>query len=244
MNSTTNEESQTTIALRQTKFKLFRHSHGFILLMMFQVIGYLISFQAASGGFETEYVQFFLRGLNPFLVYVSTFLWIVFQGWSFAGKIKQQEYPESNNFTTYFSDIAVLEIYSLVGAFTLLLTVPVLQALGGINSPSPVMHPPRLFISAFFYLLIGGAGAYTLGIFRTRYASQFFLVVLIITLLTGVGVVAAPMGILDPPLHLAMVASFYVNEARLIVWLLKVVITVAALYGISWLGIGNMELKQ
>lgn len=232
-----------TIALRQTKFKLFRHGHGFILLFMFQVIGYLITFQAAFGGFETEYLHFYLRGLNPFLVYVVTYLWIVCQGWSFAGKIKQQEYPESNNFTTYFSDIAVLEIDSLVGAFTLLLSAPLLQILAGLTNTSPSMHPARLFFSFFFYLLIGGAGAYTLGIFRTRYASQFFLAVLIITFLTGAGVVAGQMGRLDPFLHLAMIAGFYVNEARLIVWLLKVVVTVAALYGISWLGIRNMELK-
>ncbi len=237
MNSTIHQETDMTIALRQTKDKLFHHASVFISLIIFQVIGYLISFQAASGGVEAEYFHFYLRSLNPFVVYFFTVLWIVIQGWSFAGKISQQEYPGSNNFTTYFSDIAVLEIYSLVGGFTILLSVPFLQVLAGIISPSPIMHPPHLFISAFFYLLIGGAGAYTVGIFRTRYGSRFFLGVLIITLWIGVSVVAAQMWGFDSPFNLAMVAGFYLDEARFIVWLIKVVATVAALYGISWLGI-------
>ncbi len=255
MNSTINKETQTTIALCQSKDKLFHHAHVFISLIIFQVIGYLISFQAVSRGFESEHFHFYLRGLNPFFIYFFTILWIVMQGWSFAGNISHQEYPGSNNFTTYFSDIAVLEIYALVGALTILLSVPFLQVLAVIFCPGPIMHPAftemgwmeqvRLFISAFFYLLICGAGVYTVGIFRTRYESRFFLgVLLTITLLTGTGVVAALMRGFDSPLDLAMVSGFYLNEVRFIVWLIKVVVTVAALYGVSWLGIRNMELNR
>ena len=245
MNSTIHKETQTTIALRQTKDKLFQNAHVFISLMIFQVIGYLISLQAISPGFETEYFRFFLQGLNPFLIYFFTILWIVIQGWSFAGNIGHQEYPGSNNFTTYFSDIAVLEIYALIGALTIFLSVPFLQVLAVFFDHSPIMHPDRLFISAFFYLLICGAGAYTVGIFRTRYESRFFLgVLLTVALVTRASVVAAQMRGLDDPLGLEMVAGFYLNEVRFIVWLLKVVVTVAAFYGISWLGIRNMEVNR
>ncbi len=245
MNSTIHKETQTTIALRQTKYKLFRNAHVFISLVILQVIGYLVSFQVVSRGFETEYFHFFLLGLNPFFIYFFTILWIVVQGWSFAGNISQQEYPGSNNFTTYFSDIAVLEIYSLVGALTILLSVPILQVLAGISNTSPNMHPVHLFMSAFFYLLIAGAGTYTVGIFRTRYKARFFLgVLLTITVLTGISVVAVRMSGFDSLPDLAMIAGFYLNEARFIVWLVKVVVTVAALYGISWLGIRNMEVNR
>lgn len=58
MNSIIHKETQMTIALRQTKDKLYHHANGFIYLMIFQMIGYLISFQTMSGGFGTEYFHF------------------------------------------------------------------------------------------------------------------------------------------------------------------------------------------
>lgn len=255
MNSTIHKETQMTIALHQTRDKLYHHANGFMYLIILQMIGYLISFQAMSGGFGTSYFHFSLRGINPLPLHFLTILWIVMQGWHFAGNKSQEYYLVSNNFTAYFSDIAVLEIYALVGGFTILLSGSVLQLLAVLFFDSPIMHPAffqvgflqqaSLFISASLYLLIFGAGAYTVGILRTRYESRFFLgVFLAVVLLIGVSVVAARVRGYAYTLDLVNVAGFYVEDARFGIWLVKVVATIAALYGISWLGIRNLEVNR
>ncbi len=255
MNSIIHKETQMTIALRQTRDKLYHHANGLMYLIILQMIGYLISFQAMSGGFGTSYFHFTLRGINPLPLHFLTLLWIVMQGWHFAGNKSQEYYLVSNNFTAYFSDIAVLEIYALVGGFTILLAGPVLQLLAVLFFDNPVMHPAfsqvgflqqaSLFISASFYLLIFGAGAYTVGILRTRYESRFFLgVFLTIALLIGVSLVGARLRGAAYVVNLVEVAGFYTGEARFGIWLGKVVATIAVFYGVSWLGIRNLEVNR
>lgn len=149
----------------------------------------------------------------------------------------------------------MLEIYALVGGFTILFSGPFLQVLAVLLFDSPIMHPAfaeagwiqqvSLFISASFYLLIFGTVAYTVGILRTRYESRFFLgVILTVALLIGASGVAARVRGLPYTLDLVRVAGFYINETQFIVWLLKVAVTIVAFYGISWLGIRNLEVNR
>ncbi len=256
MNSMIHKESQMTIALKQTKDKLYHNSNSFIYLIILHLIGYF--FSASTGrsiGSSGDSYEFVYRSFTTTTLYVSTSLWMIMQGYILAKEKNRQYYMVSNNFTAYFSDIAILEIYALVGGILTLFSGFLIQVFGTLFIENFALHALynsigilnylTLFLTGTLYFLIFGTAAYLVGILRTRYKSRFALGVLAAVAVTVLLSVLSSY-ILQSSIFLDVTSlfRFYLEETVFFTWLIKVLLTIAALYGLSYLGIKTMEVNR
>lgn len=255
MDTTIHKKSKMSVAYRQFKDKLYHNAFSFMQLLALQVLGYLFSFSANTIGSGNDFYYLFIRNINPIPLFTLTLIWILIQAFSLSGNKKREYYMVSNNFTAYFSDIAVLEVYALIAGITMVFSGPMLQLLANLSlgpfTPSAAyeamsfIHYLSLFITTTFYALLIGAGAYFLGILRIRYQSFFVIggIVIIILLIAwsvlGVRFMGPGFSIGSEELM-----SFYYQEGNVPVWLLKVLGSIGVLYYLSWLGIRNLEVKN
>ncbi len=255
MNSTIHNESQMEIALKQTKDKLINNSGAFLYLILMQMVGYFFAFNAGMSGGGTDEVFVSVRSISAIPLHVLTIAWILVMALNLAGEKSREYYLVSNNFTAYFSDIALIEIYSVIGGLTLVFAGPFLQVLGSLFFDNVHLHSDFgdvgignqliLFLISTVYLLMFGAAAYAFGILRTRFNLRFILGTIgTIAVLIAGSIIALRIG--GPQLNFdpESLVGFYLFEHRPVIWLGKVVLTVAGLYGISYLGIRNLEVNE
>ncbi|NBG87060.1 hypothetical protein [Isachenkonia alkalipeptolytica] len=255
MNSIIHKDSQMSVAFEQFKDKLYHNSFAFFQLIALQALGYLFSFSSSMTGIGDQHFMLSIRHISPIPLFIMSVLWIVIQAFGFSGEKRREYYMVSNNFTAYFSDIAVLEIYAVIIGITMVFSGPMLQLLGGLAlgnaslgttyDSMTVLHYLSLFITTTFYSLLFGAAAYFLGILRIRYQSFFvissigFILLLIVGSLLGVRFIGP-----DFNIGIAGVIQFYAQESRIILWLIKIIGSIGALYGLIWLGIKNLEVNK
>ena len=255
MNSTIHNAGSMEIALKQTRDKFINNTNAFLYLILMQLIGYFFSFNAGMNGSGSNELFIALRTINPLPLHILTILWILVMGLNLAGEKSREYYMVSNNFTAYFSDIALIEIFSVIGGLTLMFAGPFLQVLGSIFFENVqldsafadvgLLNHLVLFLTSTLYLLIFGTLAYAFGIFRMRFKARFILgsigtVVLLILASIFAARIGTPTLSFDPE----SLIGFYYYEQRPLMWLLKVIFTVAGLYGISYLGIRNLEVND
>ena len=255
MNSTIHNAGKMDIALKQTKDKFINNSNAFLYLILMQLIGYFFSFNTGMSGSGSNELFIALRSINPIPLHVLTILWILVMALNLAGEKSREYYLVSNNFTAYFSDIALIEIYSVIGGLTLMFAGPFLQVLGSIffenvHMDSAFAHVGLvnhlvLFLTSTLYLLIFGSLAYTLGIFRVRFKGWFIIgsIGAVVLLIAG-SVLAVRLNIPTINVDPLTVIRFYLYEKQPLIWLIKVILTVASLYGISYIGIRNLEVNE
>jgi len=256
MNSIIHKESPMTIAFKQIKDKLYHNTNSFVYLIILHLIGYFFSFSTGMGfGSSGNSFEFIYRNFTPTTLYVLTILWMIMQGFTLAEEKSRQYYMVSNNFTAYFSDIAVLEIYALIGGTLTLFSGFLLQVFGTIFMENFVLHSLygsmgtlnylTLFLTGTLYFLIFGTAAYLVGILRVRYQTRFALgalaaaVVIILLSILSASILQRPIFI-----DVASLFRFYLEETRFFIWLIKVLLTIAALYGLSYVSIKNMEVNR
>ncbi|SMP63521.1 hypothetical protein [Anoxynatronum buryatiense] len=254
MNSIIHKETQMTIALRQTRDKLYHNANAFMYLIILQLLGYFLANNVGMSGSGTEYFSYTVRIASSVPLIFFTIIWMLLQGLHLAGEKSREYYLVSNNFTAYFSDIAVLEIFAVTGGVTLLLSESFLQVMVSVLYENVTLQASfsevgfinyvSLFVTATLYLLMFGAAAYTVGILRARFKGRFFLgIFLLIALLIFGSVLAARL--LGPAFGstIESAVNFYLHETRGMIWFLKMAVTIGALYGISYLGIRNLEVN-
>ncbi|MEN1760311.1 hypothetical protein [Anoxynatronum sibiricum] len=254
MNSIIHKETQMTIALRQTRDKLYHNANAFIYLIILQLLGYFLANNVGMSGSGTEYFRYTVRIASSVPLIFFTIIWMLLQGLHLAGEKSREYYLVSNNFTAYFSDIAVLEIFAVTGGVTLLLAESFLQVMVAVLYENVTLQTSFsevgfinyviLFVTATLYLLMFGAAAYTVGILRARFKGRFFLGFFLLIALLIIGSVLAAR-LLGPSFGatLESAVNFYLRETRGGIWFLKMAVTIGALYGISYLGIRNLEVN-
>lgn len=255
MNSIIHKDTQLSIAYEQFKDKLYHNSFAFFQLIALQTLGYLFSFSSSMTIMGREDFMLNIRHINSIPLFVMSVIWIVVQAFGFSGEKRREYYMVSNNFTAYFSDIAVLEIYAVIIGITMVFSGSMLQimgvlSLGGANlgtsyNSMTLLYYLSLFITTTIYALLFGAGAYFLGILRIRYQSFFVLASIGLILLV---IAWSILGVrfIGPGFSFSFVEilRFYSQETRIILWLIKVIVTIGGLYGLSWLGIKNLEVNR
>ena len=255
MNSIIHKDSQMSVAFEQFKDKLYHNSFAFFQLIALQALGYLFSFSSSMTGIGDQHFMLSIRHISPIPLFIMSVIWIVVQAFGFSGEKRREYYMVSNNFTAYFSDIAVLEIYAVIIGITMVFSGPMLQLLAGLSSGYPnlgttydsmtALHYLSLFITTTFYALLFGAGAYFLGILRSRYQSFLvigsiaFILLMITWSLLGIRFIGPGFNI-----GTAGVIQFYVQETSIMLWLIKIIGSLGALYGLSWLAIKNLEVNR
>ncbi len=256
MNSMIRKESQLSIALIQTKDKLYHNINAFLFLMILHLIGYLISSSSGMGYLTGgDYFDMSYRNFSVAPLYVMTIFWMILQGFSFGEEKSRQYYMVSNNFTAYFSDIAVLEIYALTAGLLTLFSGFLIQVFGSLFVGNFMLHSLyasigisnylTLWFTGTLYFLIFGTVGYLVGILRSRYRSRFFLGLLLTAVVWILGSILVSYSIQGPvSLDISTVFRFYLNESRFFIWLAKVLLTIAALYGLSYLAVKNMEVNR
>ena len=255
MNSTIHNAGKMDIALKQTKDKFINNTNAFLYLILMQLIGYFFSFNTGMSGSGSNELFIALRSINPIPLHVLTILWILVMGLNLAGEKSREYYLVSNNFTAYFSDIALIELYAVIGGLTLTFGGPFLQVLGSIFFENVHLDQALLeigflnhlvlFITSTMYLLIFGSLSYAFGIFRVRFKARFILgsIGTVVLLIAG-SVLAVRLNLPTMNFDPLTVIGFYLNEQQPLIWLMKVILTVAVLYGISYLGIRNLEVNE
>lgn len=255
MNSIIHNESKMTVAYGQFKDKLYHNAFSFTQLLALQALGYLFSFNANTSGSGSDFYYLYIQNINPIPLFTMTLLWIIIQAFSLSGEKKRDYYMVSNNFTAYFSDIAVLEVYALIIGITMVFSGHMLQLLANLSlgpfKPAAAyeamtfIHYLSLFITTTFYALLIGAGAYFLGILRVRYKSFFVIGSIgIIILLIAWSVLG--IRFIGPGFSIGFeeLSSFYFQETNFLIWLIKIIGSIGTLYYLSWLGIRNLEVSN
>lgn len=255
MNSTIHKDSQMSVAYKQFKDKLYHNSFAFFQLIALQTLGYLFSLSSGMTGIGDRYLMLSIRHINPIPIFIMSILWIIIQAFNFSGEKRQEYYMVSNNFTAYFSDIAVLEVYSVLIGVTMVFSGPMLQLLGSVSlgggnisvayESMTVFHYLSLFITSTLYSLLFGSAAYFIGILRVRYQS-FFVIgsIAIILLLIAWSLLAIRFFGVQYTISVESILGFYVQESSVALWLLKTIGSIAGLYGLTWLGIKNLEVNR
>lgn len=256
MNSMIHKDSKFSIAFEQTKDKLYHHSNAFMYLLILHLIGYFFAGNSGiSGGSGGDFFQLSYRSFSTTPLYVMTIFWMIFQGSSLAEEKSRQYYMVSNNFTAYFSDIAVLEIFALIGGVLTLFSGFLIQVYGtlfienfvlhSVYGSLGVLHYLTLFITGTLYFLIFGTAAYFVGILRIRYRSRFILVAFVAAILLIVGgILAVRVFGASALFNIESLFRFYLDERNFFIWLIKVLFTIAGLYTVSYFGIKNMEVNR
>ncbi len=255
MNTIIHDESKMTVAYRQFKDKLYHNAFSFTQLIALQALGYLFSFNASTTASGSDYYYVYIQNINPIPLFTMTLIWMIIQGFSLSGEKKREYYLVSNNFTAYFSDIAVLEVYAVVIGITMIFSGPMLQMLANLSlgtfqpgaayEAMTFLNYLSLFVTTTFYALLIGAGAYFLGILRVRYQSFFVFgsigVVVLLILWSVLGIRFIGPGI---SIGFEELSNFYLQESNILIWLVKIIGSIATFYFLSWIGIRNLEVNH
>lgn len=255
MNSIIHHETEMTIARRQITDKLYHQVNAFVYLVILQMLGYLLAANGMMSGSGSEHFSYTVHTISSVPLFFFTILWMILQGLHLAGEKSREYYLVSNHFVAYFSDIAVLEIYGVVAGVTLLLAESFLQILASLFYDPVILEPSFLqvgvgnqfilFLTGTLYFLMFGAGAYTVGILRARFKFRFFMgVVLAVLLIIIASMVRTRLVGAPYIIHLDQLAAFYYQETRWAIWLMKMVVTIGLFYGISYLGMRNLEVNE
>ena len=255
MNSIVHKNTQMSVAFEQFKDKLYHNSFAFFQLIALQALGYLFSFSSGMTGIGDQHLMLSIRHISPIPLFVMSVVWIVIQAFSISGEKHREYYMVSNNFTAYFSDIAVLEVYAIIIGITMIFSWPMLQLLGALSLQNgslgttydsmTLLHYLYLFLTTTFYALLFGSTAYFLGILRLRFQSFFviagigFILLLIAWSLLGIRFIGP-----DFTMSIEGILGFYAQESSFMLWLIKIIGSIGVLYGFIWLVIKNLEVNR
>jgi len=246
---------QVGIAIEQMKDKFYHNANAFMHLILLQMLGYLFAFNYSMSSGGSELLHFTFKNISPNPLHVMTLIWMIIQGLALAHEKSRQYYLVSNNFTAYFSDIALLEVYAVIGGLLTIFSDSLLQVFGTLFFDSLTLHSSyaslevmnylSLFLTGTLYFLIFGSAAYLVGILRVRFRSFFVLgtlvamILLILGAFLGVQIFGSAF-----TFSLNSLITFYLYETNFFIWLIKVVLTIAVLYMLSYAGIKNLEVNK
>lgn len=255
MNSIIHKQRQVAIALEQIKDKFYHNVNAFMHLILLQMLGYFFAFNYSMSSGGGEFFNFTFKNMSPNALYVMTIFWMIIQGFTLAHEKSRQYYAVSNNFTAYFSDIALLEIYAVIAGLLTMFSGSLLQVLSSLFFDTVTLHSSyaslgimnylSLFLTGTLYFLIFGSAAYLVGILRVRFRAFFVLgtfvamTLLLLGAILGVRFFGSAFSF-----SINTLFAFYLYETSFIMWLIKVVVTIAVLYLLSYAGIKNLEVNK
>ncbi|SDY72650.1 hypothetical protein [Tindallia californiensis] len=256
MTSMTHNYGLVSMIYLHLKDKLYHYANAFAHLMTLQLLGYFFSMNSKTSGSMGmgSSVSFYVGHITLAPIYIFTMIWLVMQGLKLAEEKNHEYYMVSTNKVAFCSDILLMGIYGVVGSVTLFFSGFLIQAFAMLYYEHVYLHESFQQVGAFqyigyiistiLYLNIAGAIAYLLGSLKSRFKGLFYLGIIVsMLLLFGVGWMLTLYRGTGYVINLQEIVRFYTQEYRVMVWLMKSVVTLGIVYGTTYLTLRNREVS-
>lgn len=239
------EPKMNEIVLKQYKYKINSYIGALISLMMCQIIAMAFSF-GGSGmlGTSSDFFDIMVHYYTADFVFIFTMLWAFITAITITTKTYRYDDFSfvTNRLTSNFSNVLFLVTISLTGAVTAVLSSFFLKVLMYFYFDMEQMMIVQTtfleyftgFIGLFFYLLLFSSIGYFFG--TVSQISKVF-VFLIPVLLFGSLILGVSVPII------AEVFQFYANEASILLFVLKVFVTVVMIFSGAIAISNQLEVK-
>ncbi|NLZ39071.1 MAG: hypothetical protein GX893_05625 [Firmicutes bacterium] len=236
-----------TNARRQFNYKLKANAGLFVSLLAVQMLAALLSANGTvSIGWGTGNSVAYLRLISGDVIIIFSLLWAFTAGLTVAANAQRYDFVfVTNRLSSNLSSMAVLFILSAGGGVSATLCGILLRAFLIITKDGFIftnISPYVLLIgicSAVLYSLLFSAVGYFLGILAQR--NKAYAILLPALFLGLLFVEARSVG---GTRHILSVIHFFIRESSLLIFALKILLTVALLYGAAILIASKMEVRQ
>lgn len=240
------------VVKKQFLYKLSAYSGVYISLIILQVIAVLFSLNGvgnSSGG--SELVRLNIHYYSANLIFVFTMLWVFIVSIIITSKAYRDEDFSfvSNRLSSDLSNVFFIILVSTIGTITALMSKYLLQVIVLLLPKFDSFYQSIISINmgsflvmgtltAFLYVLLCGAAGYFVGtLVRVSNLFKILVPVLIVGYLFFGGFISQVSG-------LTTIVEFFYLETSFIVFALKVLITVLALFTSSIALFNRMEVRQ